>query len=143
MARRLSSSIRHSDVLVRWGGEEFLIVSRYTDRSEAELLAQRVLVGRCGYANSTGDSGEMMYRTCSLGWAAFPWVPENPQAIGYEEVLTLADRGLHRAKELGKNRAVGVVPATGKRPATTIEGLHSGGLQVDLLAVAGPALGHG
>ena len=43
MARRLSSSIRHSDVLVRWGGEEFLIVSRYTDRTEAELLAQRVL----------------------------------------------------------------------------------------------------
>jgi hypothetical protein len=37
---------------------------------------------------------------------------------------------------------VGVVPATGKRPATTIEGLHSGGLQVDLLAVAGPPLGH-
>ena len=46
MARRLSSSIRHSDVLVRWGGEEFLIVSRYTDRSEAELLAQRVLSAR-------------------------------------------------------------------------------------------------
>ena len=43
MARRLSSSIRHSDVLVRWGGEEFLIVSRYTDRAEAEWLAQRVL----------------------------------------------------------------------------------------------------
>jgi hypothetical protein len=85
----------------------------------------------------------MMYRTCSLGWASFPWSSENPQAIGYEEVLTLADRGLHRAKELGKNRAVGVVPATGKRPATTIEGLHSGGLQVDLLAVAGPALGRG
>src|SRR5205814_3260359 len=43
MARRLSCSIRHSDVLVRWGGEEFLIVSRYTDRNEAELLAHRVL----------------------------------------------------------------------------------------------------
>ena len=43
MARRLSSSIRHSDVLVRWAGKEFLIVSRYTDRSEAEWLAQRVL----------------------------------------------------------------------------------------------------
>ncbi len=142
MARRLSSSIRHSDVLMRWGGEEFLIVSRYTDRREAELLAQRVLSAVADKPIQL-DSGEMMYRTCSLGWASYPWSPENPQAIGYEEVLTLADRGLHRAKELGKNRAVGVVPATGKRPATTIEGLHSGGLQVDLLAVAGPALGQG
>jgi diguanylate cyclase (GGDEF)-like protein len=142
MARRLSSSIRHSDVLVRWGGEEFLIVSRYTDRTEAELLAQRVLSAVADAPFSLGASGETMYRTCSLGWAAFPWFPDNPGAISYEEVLTLADRGLHRAKALGKNRAVGILPATGKFPPTTIEGLHSEALQVDLLAVAGPALGH-
>jgi diguanylate cyclase (GGDEF)-like protein len=142
MARRLSSSIRHSDVLVRWGGEEFLIVSRYTDRSEAELLAQRVLAAVADTPITLGGSVEIMHRTCSLGWAAFPWFPDNPRAISYEEVLTLADRALHRAKELGKNRAVGILPATGKLPATTVEGLHSGGLEVDLLAVAGPALGH-
>ncbi len=142
MARRLSSSIRHSDVLVRWGGEEFLIVSRYTDRAEAELLAQRVLSAVADTPFSLGVSGETIYRTCSLGWAAFPWFTENPRAISYEEVLTLADRGLHQAKQLGKNRAVGILPATGKSPATTIEGLHSPGLQVDLLAVAGPSHGH-
>jgi diguanylate cyclase (GGDEF)-like protein len=141
MARRLSSSIRHSDVLVRWGGEEFLIVSRYTDRSEAEWLAQRVLSAVADTPIGVG-SGETIYRTCSLGWAAFPWCLESPRANSYEEVLTLADRGLHQAKQLGKNRAVGIVPAAGKLPATTIEGLHSPGLQVDLLAVAGPALGH-
>jgi diguanylate cyclase (GGDEF)-like protein len=141
MARRLSSSIRHSDVLVRWGGEEFLIVSRYTDRTEAEWLAHRVLSAVADTPIEVGGSGETIYRTCSLGWAAFPWYPENPRANSYEEVLTLADRGLHQAKQLGKNRAVGIVPAAGKLPATTIEGLHSAGLQVDLLAVAGPALG--
>ena len=141
MARRLSSSIRHSDVLVRWGGEEFLIVSRYTNRAEAEWLAQRVLSAVADTPIEVGGSGETIYRTCSLGWAAFPWLPENPRANSYEEVLTLADRGLHQAKALGKNRAVGIVPAGGKLPATTIEGLHSAGLQVDLLAVAGPALG--
>lgn len=141
MARRLSSSIRHSDVLVRWGGEEFLIVSRYTDRSEAEWLAQRVLAAVADTPFSLSGSGEPIYRTCSLGWAAFPWFPDNPRAISYEEVLTLADRGLHQAKQSGKNRAVGILPATGKLPATTIEGLHSAGLQVDLMAVAGPALG--
>ena len=141
MARRLSSSIRHSDVLVRWGGEEFLIVSRYTDRNEAELLAQRVLAAVADTPINLVDRGEVMHRTCSLGWAAFPWFPDNPRAISYEEVLTLADRGLHQAKESGKNRAVGILPATGKRPATTIEGLHSSELQVDLLAVSGPSLG--
>ncbi|HEY3972431.1 MAG TPA: GGDEF domain-containing protein [Candidatus Sulfotelmatobacter sp.] len=141
MARRLSSSIRHSDVLVRWGGEEFLIVSRYTDRADAELLAQRVLSAVADSPIHLGASTEAMYRTCSLGWAAFPWFPDDARAISYEEVLTLADRGLHQAKAQGKNRAVGILPATGKVPAATIEGLHSGGLQVDLLAVAGPALG--
>ncbi len=138
MARRLSSSIRHSDVLVRWGGEEFLIVSRYTDRREAELLAQRVLsaIADTPFVLNTPD--ELVYRTCSMGWAAFPWFPENPRAISYEEVLTLADRGLHQAKQSGKNRAIGILPAAGKHPSATVEGLHTNGLQVDVLAVAGP-----
>lgn len=141
MARRLSSSIRHSDVLVRWGGEEFLILSRYTDRDEAELLAQRVLSAVADTPFIVGGSGETMDRTCSMGWAAFPWFPGNAQAVRYEEVLTLADRGLNRAKHSGKNRAVGMVPAAGKLPPTTVEGLHSGGLQIDMLAVSGPQSG--
>lgn len=141
MAHRLSISIRHSDVLVRWGGEEFLIVSRYTDRSEAELLAQRVLAAVADAPFPVGDGGKTIHRTCSLGWAAFPWFTDNPRAVDYEEVLTLADRGLHRAKESGKNRAVGMLPASGKVPATTVAGLHSTALQVDVLAIAGPPVG--
>jgi diguanylate cyclase (GGDEF)-like protein len=139
MARRLSSSIRHSDVLVRWGGEEFLIVSRYTDRNEAELLAQRVLAAVADTPFVVGPAGEKMHRTCSMGWATFPWFPENPRAVSYEEVLTLADRGLNRAKLAGRNRAVGMTPASGRQPCTVIEGLHSAGLKVEVMAVAGPA----
>ena len=138
MARRLSSSIRHSDVLVRWGGEEFLVVSRYTDRTEAELLAQRVLSAVADKPFSLGDSRGSIRRTCSLGWAAFPWFVNDPRAIGYEEVLTLADRALNRAKQSGRNRAVGMLPAEGKIPSTTVAGLHSNPLEVDLLAVTGP-----
>jgi diguanylate cyclase (GGDEF)-like protein len=141
MARRLSSSIRHSDVLVRWGGEEFLIVSRYTDRGEAELLAQRVLSAVGDAPFPLGDSGKAIERTCSVGWAAFPWFPNDPQQVCYEEVLTLADRALNQAKRSGKNRAVGMLPAAGKSPAATIQGLHSKGLEVDILAVAGPHSG--
>ena len=138
MAQRLSSSIRHSDVLVRWGGEEFLIVSRYTDRSDAEWLAQRVLSAVADKPFSLGASGKTIHRTCSLGWAAFPWLQHNPRAVRYEEVLTLADRALHQAKESGRNCAVGMLPASGKLPATKVAGLHSNALEVDVLAIVGP-----
>jgi diguanylate cyclase (GGDEF)-like protein len=141
MARRLSSSIRHSDVLVRWGGEEFLIVSRYTDRNEAELLAQRVLAAMGDTPFNLGTGREPMYRTCSLGWAAFPWLVRNPRSVCYEEVLTLADRALNQAKQSGKNRAVGMLPASGKLPATKVAGLHADALEVDVLSVAGPQKG--
>jgi diguanylate cyclase (GGDEF)-like protein len=139
MARRLSSSIRHSDVLVRWGGEEFLIVSRYTDRREAELLAQRALSAVADMPFLVGPSGATMRRTCSMGWAAFPWFPDDPRAVSYEEVLTIADRGLNRAKQAGKNCAVGMSPAKGHSPATTVARSHSSPLPIDVLAVAGPA----
>lgn len=138
MARRISSSIRHSDVLVRWGGEEFLIVSRYTDRKEAELLAQRVLSAVADVPFTLTSAEEKIHRTCSLGWAPFPWFAEDAAAVSYQEVLSLADRGLQQAKRSGKNRAVGILPAAGKTPATTIPGLHATPLQVDFLAVAGP-----
>ena len=138
MARRLSSSIRHSDVLVRWGGEEFLIVSRYTDRGDAELLARRVLSVVADTPFALNSPEETTSRTCSVGWAAFPFSPDNPRAVGYGEVLTLADRALNRAKQSGRNRAVGMLPAAGRMPATIIEGVHSKGLQVDEFAIAGP-----
>lgn len=137
MARRLSSSIRHSDVLVRWGGEEFLIVSRYTDRHEAELLAQRVLSAIADTRFTVG-LGRTMRRTCSMGWAAFPWFVDDPRAVSYEEVLTIADRGLNRAKQAGKNCAVGMIPAAGKSSAMTVARSQALPLAVDELAVAGP-----
>ena len=138
LTRRVSSSIRDSDVLVRWGGEEFLLISRHTDRREAELLAKRVLAAVADMPFDVDEEGGTIYRTCSVGWAAFPWFPDNPRAISYREVLTLADRGLHQAKVSGKNRAVGMLPPTGKVTPISVEGLHSARVQVDVLAVSGP-----
>jgi diguanylate cyclase (GGDEF)-like protein len=125
-------------VLVRWGGEEFLIVSRYTDRAEAELLALRVLSSVADTPFSVGPSGESMGRTCSVGWAAFPWFLDDPRSVSYEEVLTIADRGLNRAKQAGKNCAVGMSPARGNSSATTVARSHASPLAIDALAVAGP-----
>ena len=113
MVRRISSAIRLSDVLVRWGGEEFLVVSRYTNREEASALAARLLTAIGGRPFAAGEHGHLVHQTCSVGWAAFPWLRTKPDAFSHSEVLGLADRALYEAKQAGRNRAVGM-RASGK-----------------------------
>jgi diguanylate cyclase (GGDEF)-like protein len=139
MARRISSAIRHSDVLLRWGGEEFLIVSRYTDRREAEILASRVLVAVGGAPFTLQNPNETLFRTCSIGWAAFPWLPTDPGSVRYEEVLSLADNGLRRAKQAGKNRAVGILPGDKSPTPMATDRPHPDRLDVEVLATVGPS----
>ena len=110
ISRRISSAIRHSDVLVRWGGEEFLILSRYTDRREVKTLSARVLAAVSDTPFALTNPKETISRTCTIGWAAFPWLPNDPEILDYEQVLNLAERALREAKRAGKNRAIGLVP---------------------------------
>jgi diguanylate cyclase (GGDEF)-like protein len=112
--KRIASAIRSSDVLLRWGGEEFLIVSRQSDRRRAHVLADRVLLAVKGQPFAL-NNGRKIHRTCSIGWAAFPGDEQQIEAMSYEEVLNLADRALMEAKRSGKDRALGLNP-TSQRP---------------------------
>ena len=110
LTARISSAIRYSDVLVRWGGEEFLVVSRFCERKEAATLAARVLSAVSAEPFKIKNAGVSMHRTCSIGWAAFPWNVASPVDVSYEEVLSLADRALYKAKNSGRNQAIGALP---------------------------------
>ena len=108
-ARRINTIVRSSDTFLRWGGEEFLIVSRFTDRQTANVLAHRVLkVFRS--EPFTVSPSELVWRTCSVGWAAFPWIVDDAAGLGYQEVLKCADQALNHAKRSGKNQAIGAIP---------------------------------
>jgi len=124
IARRVSSAIRHSDALIRWGGDEFLVASRYTDRADAATLAQRVLnfVGRERFELEGCVS---ISCTCSIGWAVFPWYENDADAIVYTDVLRLADEALYQAKKAGRNQAVGLLP-TYKEPAFSAKQSRAG-----------------
>ena len=136
MSRRISSAIRHSDVLVRWGGEEFLILSRYTDRKDAKTLSARVLAAVRDTPFALTNSNEMICRTCSIGWAAFPWLSKHPEIVNYEKVLNFADRALGEAKRAGKNRAVGLLPADDQLLPTVSEMVYPSYI-TDVLAIVG------
>ena len=137
MSRRISSAIRHSDVLVRWGGEEFLILSRYTDRREARTLSARVLAAVSDTPFALTNPNETICRTCSIGWAAFPWLSKHPEIVNYETVLNFADRALGEAKRAGKNRAVGLLPAGDQLVSTVSEMVYPGYMTADVLAIGG------
>ncbi len=106
-ASRLGLSIRQSDLLVRWGGEEFLIVCRNTDREEGHMVTQRVL-DLIGATPFETEKGRKFRRTCSVGWAVLPSYREHPTELPHEVVIELADKALYLAKESGRNCGVGV-----------------------------------
>jgi diguanylate cyclase (GGDEF)-like protein len=131
MRERLQPVFRDADYLVRWGGEEFLIVARGTDRAHAPELAERARAAVAGRPFQIGEGRELAC-TCSLGFAAFPPDPRQPRALDWDEAVKLADAGLYDAKARGRNAWTGVLglslPPGGPGPATL--GLESAGAQV-------------
>jgi diguanylate cyclase (GGDEF)-like protein len=117
VAQRLSTVMRKSDVLVRWGGEEFLIMSRSTDTSGTPAFCSRVLQVMSSTPFDLGH-GVSVKKTCSIGWASYPWCRSADEAICAEESIALADAALYRAKALGRNQGVGILPneVAGRHP---------------------------
>lgn len=113
---RLKSVIRESDELVRWGGEEFMLAARQTRREDAPILAERL---RAAVAAAPFDLGEnrSLVRTCSIGFAAYPFVLGAPGRPDWETVVDLADQALYAAKASGRNGWVG---ALGGETATVV-----------------------
>jgi diguanylate cyclase (GGDEF)-like protein len=108
-ARRLTNIVRQSDLLIRWGGEEFLVVLRSGTRADGDILARRLLRLMGEEPFDIGD-GKKIPMTCSIGWGAFPWITTQPDALSVDDVLVLADRSMYAAKDAGRNYAVGIAP---------------------------------
>lgn len=129
-AELLGDAFRASDVLVRWGGEEFLVVSRFVDRSGAAEMAERLRRKIESHPFDIGD-GRVVNKSVSIGFAAFPFVPGDPSLVGWEQVIDIADVALLAAKRTRRNAWIGLSAAgsTGKQeidelfrtPGTAVE----------------------
>jgi len=102
----LQRTRRDSDVVVRWGGEEFLILARNADRHQARVIAAQV----CEAVRTHPfvlDDGTLLRKTCSLGFTAFPLLRSQPRRFGWEQAIELADQCLYAAKHSGRDGWVG------------------------------------
>ncbi|MDH5823703.1 diguanylate cyclase [Luteimonas sp. RD2P54] len=128
-ADRLRLLCREQDLLVRWGGEEFLLISRFTRIEDAMRLAERIREAIARQPIRAGP-GVLLELTCSIGFAPWPFSLEWPALGEWEDSVAMADRCLYAAKRGGKNAWVGLAPG----PAPDQAGIQA------LLAGAAPAL---
>jgi len=139
VVRRINSAARLTDVLIRWGGEEFLLLSRCTDRKEAHTLAKRVLTSVASRPFRVEGGMPDLRVTCSIGWAVFPWTEINPKLVSDDQILVLADYALYQAKGSGRNRAVGLLPeGETVRGGTVAPTIYINGIPASPVTTLGP-----
>jgi diguanylate cyclase (GGDEF)-like protein len=120
----LKRQLRSSDFLVRWGGEEFLIVARFVDRATAPKLAEKLRRAIAEHAFTLPDGG-VIERTVSIGFAAYPFLQDQPSTYDWEKTVHLADLALYRAKNDGRNRALGLAAGPNLLPGSDLTNLAS------------------
>ncbi|HYM16098.1 MAG TPA: sensor domain-containing diguanylate cyclase, partial [Dehalococcoidia bacterium] len=101
VAEIIKISVRDSDHVYRYGGEEFVIVFGDADAVAGRLLCERVRLAVAGAA-LTGENLEPIGQvTVSIGVAAYP-----EHASTLDNLIRLADQAMYEAKQAGRDRVV-------------------------------------
>lgn len=101
-ARDLESCLRHSDIVCRWGGEEFIVLLKDTDGETGLMIAEKIRqhVEQQRYAYD----GKELQLTVSIGLTTLQ-VDETLHTL-----LSRADHAMYRAKQAGRNRTCVELP---------------------------------
>jgi len=102
----LEETVRDADILIRYGGDEFVILFPETPLSGGLVIAERIrqVIGNTKFLESMEIEARV---TASIGIAAYPESADDVRSL-----ITSADRAMYEAKALGKNRVVSARPIT-------------------------------
>jgi diguanylate cyclase (GGDEF)-like protein len=102
VAEAVSSAARGGDTVVRFGGDEFVVLLNNTNDEVGAMVAERI---RAAVERRSHDAGEAAWTkvTVSVGCATM-----SPTSVFFsaKELLEAADRSLYAAKSAGRNRVV-------------------------------------
>lgn len=100
VAREIKRSLRKSEFLGRYGGEEFILIGSVRDRKAITLMGERLR--RTIEEMVIPWEGHRLQVTASFGMR----YAEKLEGVKLEELIADADKALYRAKELGRNRCI-------------------------------------
>ncbi|WP_448212094.1 tetratricopeptide repeat-containing diguanylate cyclase [Colwellia sp. MEBiC06753] len=121
-AQRMAKVFRHSDYLIRWGGEEFVAIARGINREDGPLLAERMVeaINNQEFQLSQDLNQELSQElgqqqthkvTCSIGFSCYPPIPAIDIECSCKTLIALADACLYQVKSSGKNSWLGIIEA--------------------------------
>lgn len=105
IAENLRIALRETDMIVRWGGEEFLAFLPASPRHGLDDIARRILTGIS--SQTIRYQGREIAVNVSVGFSPFPLAPGGTP-LPWERAVNLVDMALYLAKSHGRNRAYGV-----------------------------------
>lgn len=113
-AQRLGQVFRHTDLIIRWGGEEFLVVCRGSSRDELPEIAERC---RQIISQTPFDIGNdsVLTVSCSIGFSLLPPSNEKYFEQRWEATFSVVDYCLYAAKLSGRNGWVGLIETSNKK----------------------------
>jgi diguanylate cyclase (GGDEF)-like protein len=113
VGRRLNEVVRGSDMVLRWGGEEFLVYSQGVGEAQRPVLVQRIL-NAIASAPVVLEDGTALQVSATAGAVSLPLA--SSEACNWEQAIALADRALYKGKEAGRNRGFIVKGVDAARP---------------------------
>jgi len=102
LVKIISDTSRESDWVVRWGGEEFVVIANAVNLQEIQNLAERIRINIEAHSFDIGN-GKKLNKTCSIGISSYPFIEEKPEALSWEQTLNFADIALYAVKNNGRN----------------------------------------
>jgi len=99
LVKTIFENIRESDVVVRFGGEEFLILLYNCTKENAKIVAEKI---KTKFKNKFINVGmDRIKKTISIGIAEFP-----KDSSQFWQTIKFADMALYKAKESGRDRII-------------------------------------
>jgi predicted signal transduction protein with EAL and GGDEF domain len=83
------------------------VVARFSDRRNAPILAERLRRSVEMHDFVIGE-GNIIKKTCSIGYASFPFLQTSPDCLDWEHVVDIADHCLYAAKKSSRNAWIGL-----------------------------------
>ena len=112
VARIIKDGLRRTDIVGRYGGDEFLVILTETKPQNAKVAAER-LRGLVNSFNFSSSRQAPFKITISIGISGFP----SEQVKHFKDLVSRADKALYQAKTLGRDR---IVLAEDPKPAQAL-----------------------